>query len=362
MPKQNVYALILAGGRGTRFWPRSRTRRAKQVLDFLGTGTLIQQTVTRLERVVPAERIMILTNDHLRDEIVRQLPQVPRSQIMAEPAQRNTAPAIALAAHILSKRDPDAVMGVFPADHYIARPAAFLKLVRAAYKSAAAGNMALIGIQPRWAETGYGYVEFPKGGVAPGSLDPSPVVRFREKPDLKTATRFVKAGHFCWNAGMFFWRADVFLTELRKHLPKTAALIDSLPAPTGRKFNAALAEVFPQCENISVDYAVLERAKGVVGFAAGDIGWNDVGSWNAVYELAGRDGAGNAARGDALFEAASGNFVDVDASGKLVALLGVKDLIVVDTPDALLVANRHDAQRVGDIVKLLEKQSRKDLL
>lgn len=360
MPQQHLYALILAGGRGTRFWPRSRTRRAKQVLDFLGEGTLIQQTVERLQRVLPPERILILTNDFLRDEIARQLPQVPKAQILAEPAQRNTAPAIALAAHILSKRDPDAVMGVFPADHYIARPAPFVRLVRAAYKTAAAGKIALIGIQPRWPETGYGYVEFPASGVTPGSLAPTPVIRFREKPDLATATAFVNAGHFCWNAGMFFWRADVFLNELRTHLPGTAALIDSLPAPSSRKFAAALTGTFPKCENISVDYAVLEHAENVMGFAAGDIGWNDVGSWSAVYELMKRDSAGNAARGNALFHLASGNFVDAD--GKLVALLGVKDLIVVDTPDALLVANRNDAQSVGELVKLLEKQNRKDLL
>lgn len=358
---QHQYALILAGGRGTRFWPRSRARRAKQVLEIVGAGTLIQQTVKRLEPVVPRERVWILANPVLREEIIRQLPGVPREQVLAEPVARNTAPAIGLAAQILSRVDPDAVLGVFPADHYIARPAAFLRLVRAAYRAAAQGRMALIGIQPRWAETGYGYVEFPEGGVTPGSLKPATVVRFREKPDAATARRFVEAGNYCWNAGMFFWRADVFLQALHTHLPRTAGLLRRLPPHGSRRFRGVLGDVFPLCENISVDYAVLEHAEGVAGFAAGDIGWNDVGSWNAVYELMPRDAEGNAARGDAVLLESSGNLIDAPP-GKLVALAGVNGLIVVDTPDALLVCPRDMAQRVGDIVKLLERRKRGELL
>ena len=360
MKNDHLYALVLAGGRGTRFWPRSRRHRSKQVLEFLGAGTLIQQTVARLEKLVPRERVWVLTNEHLRDEIARQLPGVPRRQIVAEPAQRNTAPPIGLAAKILREADADAVMGIFPADQYIARPAAFLKTVRAAYHAAAAGRMAILGIQPRWAETGYGYIEFPPGRMKPGSLEPVEIVRFREKPDAETAQLFVEAGHFGWNAGMFFWRADVFLNALREHLPQTAALLETLPKFGARAFAAKLAEVFPQCENISVDYAVLERAKGVVGLAAGDIGWSDVGSWNAVYDLLPKDAQGNAARSEVLFERASGNLVD--APGKFVALLGVDDLIVVETPDALLITRREHTQRVGDVVKILEKQKREELL
>src|ERR1700676_2560255 len=179
----NYYGLILAGGRGTRFWPRSRRSHAKQVLRFGGERSLIQQTVDRLRPVLPPERIWILSNDHLRAEIVRQLPEVPKSQILAEPTQRNTAPAIGLAAHILQSIDTNAVMGVFPSDHMISKPARYLRFVRAALKAAAEGKIAVLGIQPRWPETGYGYIEFPKG-VSAGSLDPLPVRNFREKPDL----------------------------------------------------------------------------------------------------------------------------------------------------------------------------------
>ena len=354
-----AYGLILAGGRGTRFWPRSRRSSAKQVLRFFGERSLIQQTVDRLRPVIPPERIWVMTNDHLRAEIVRQLPDVPARQILAEPAQRNTAPAIGLAAHILHSVDSDAVMGVFPADQLIAKARDYTRLLKPAFAAAREGKIAVLGIKPRWAETGYGYIEFPKG-IQAGAPHPSPVLKFREKPDALTAAEFVSAGNFYWNAGMFFWRASVLLESLRQFLPKTASLLDGLPAFSSRQFAARVRDTFPQCENISIDYAVLERAPNVVGLAAGDIGWNDVGSWNAVYELLSRDAHGNAIPSDTLVEDSSGMYVD--AKGKLVALLGVKDLIVVDTPDALLIADRRRAQEVGDLVKKLEKSGRHDLL
>src|ERR1035437_8913756 len=349
----HLYGLILAGGRGTRFWPRSRRANAKQILKFFGDRSLIQQTVDRLRPVLPPERIWILTNDRLRAEIVKQLPEVPKKQILAEPAQRNTDPAIGLAAHILQSIDPEAVMGVFPADHVIGKPRDYVKVIRPAFKAAKEGKIVVLGIEPRWAETGYGYIEMAKAQ--------GPVTSFREKPDAATAEEFLKAGNFYWNAGMFFWKASVLLDELRKYLPKTATLIAGLPAFSSRQFAARLAEIFPRCENISIDYAVLEKAANVVGIPAGDIGWNDVGSWNAVYELQPRDAQGNAVRGDALIQDSGGNYVDA-AKSKLIALLGVHDLIVVDTPDALLIADRRRAQQVGDLVKQLEKEKRDNLL
>jgi mannose-1-phosphate guanylyltransferase len=358
MAGAHLYGLILAGGRGTRFWPRSRRAQAKQVLKFFGERSLIQQTVDRLRPVLPPEKIWILTNDHLRAEIVKQLPEVPKKQILAEPAQRNTAPAIGLAAHILQSIDPDAVMGVFPADHVIGKPRDYLRLVRPAFRAAQEGKIVVLGIQPRWAETGYGYVEFSGTPVA-GSL--VQVKSFREKPDAATAEEFLKAGNFYWNAGMFFWKTSVLLDSLRMFLPKTAAMIAALPAFSHRQFGAKLAEVFPRCENISIDYAVLEKAANVVGIPAGEIGWNDVGSWDAVYELQPRDREANALRADALVLDSTGNYVD-GGKKKLIALLGVRDLIVVDTPDALLIADRNRAQQVGDLVKQLEKQKRDNLL
>lgn len=357
---KNLYGLILAGGRGTRFWPMSRRANAKQVLRLFGDQSLIQQTVDRLKPVLPPERIWILTNDHLHAEIVKQLPEVPAKQILAEPAQRNTAPAIGLAAQILNRIDQDSVMGVFPADHVIGNERSYVRQLKPAIKAAQAGKIVVLGIQPRWAETGYGYIEFPKG-VQPGRGDVLNVKRFREKPEAKTAEKFLRAGNFYWNAGMFFWKTSVLLDALREFQPKTASLLASLPAFGQRGFSARLAESFPLCENISIDYAVLERSKDVVGLPTGDFGWNDVGSWNAVHELTKRDKQGNAVRATAaLVQESSGNFVD--GAKKLVALLGVHDLVIVDTPDALLVADRKRAQEVGDLVKLLEKRGDHHLL
>ena len=358
MPRAHHYGLILAGGRGTRFWPRSRKRHAKQVLSVTGERTLIQATVDRLKPVIPAARIWILTNDFVRDEIVRQLPEVPPSQIIAEPAQRNTAPAIALAAHILHSVDPKAVFGVFPSDHVIGKPKRYLEFVRAALRAAEKGGIGVLGIRPRWPETGYGYIEFEKRAAA--SLVPRAVASFREKPDAKTAQKYLRAGRYCWNAGMFFWKAETVLEAMRRHQPKTATLISSLPGFTHPAFAAKLAEAFPRCDNISIDYGVIEHAENVYGLACDEFGWNDVGSWNAVYELLPHDAAGNAARSELLSAGSSGNYVD--CGRKLVTLLGVKDLIIVDTPDALLVADRSRAQQVGDIVKLLEKNKREELL
>ncbi len=354
------HALILAGGRGTRFWPRSRKACAKQVLDLTGQGPLIRLTLDRLAPLVEAQNVWVLTSAPLRNAIVRLLPEVPPNQILAEPEGRNTAPAIGLAAKIMLDSDPRAVMGVFPADHHIGRPAAFQRLARAAWKEAAWGRMVLLGIEPRWPETGYGYIEFPAGSLKPGSLKPAPVLRFREKPDLKTAKRYVKSGNFLWNAGIFFWPAQLYLERLRECLCSTSEKISALPPFGHRAFPRRLAELFPQCDNISVDYAVLEKTPGFAGFAAGDIGWSDLGSFLAVYELLAKDANGNVSRGELLALDSRRNYTD--APGKLVALLGVEDLAIVDTPDALLVARLSEAQRIGEIVKALEARGLANLL
>jgi mannose-1-phosphate guanylyltransferase len=348
----------MAGGRGTRFWPRSRKRNAKQVLRFFGERTLIQQSVDRLRGVIPPENIWVITNEFLQAEIRRQLPEVPKHQVVAEPAQRNTAPCIGLAAQILAGADPEALLGVFPADHLILKETRFRSFVKAAFRAAEAQEIVVLGIQPRWAETGYGYIEFPKK-VRPGDPAAIPVTSFREKPDEKTAKRFVERGNFFWNSGMFFWRVASVLDLMRHYQPKTATLLAGLPAFKSRQFAAKLAEAYPLCESISVDYAIIEKAPQVTGIALDDIGWNDVGSWEAVYELADKDANGNASRGDLVVEGSRGNYVDAH---KTVALVGVDNLIVVDTPDALLVASRSKAQDVSKLVKTLDAQQREEIL
>jgi mannose-1-phosphate guanylyltransferase len=352
------YGLIMAGGRGTRFWPRSRKRNAKQVLKFFGERSLIQQTVDRLKAVIPPENIWVVTNDYLQAEIRKQLPEVPKNQIVAEPAQRNTAPCIALAAQIISQQDPDAVLAVFPADHLILKEARFRGFVKAAFRAAEAASVVVLGIQPRWAETGYGYIEFPKN-LTPGDSSVLNVTSFREKPDAKTAKKFVERGNFFWNAGMFFWRTSSVLDLMRHHLPKTATLLAGLPKFGSKAFAAKLAEIYPLCENISIDYGVIENAEKVSGLALDDIGWNDVGSWEAVYDLAKKDADGNSANGELFTEDSHGNYVD---AGKTVALVGVDNLIIVDTPDALLVGQRSRAQDVSKLVKSIEAKGKEALL
>ncbi len=308
--------------------------------------------------VIPAENIWILTNDYLQAEIRKQLPNVPKQQVIAEPSGQNTAPCIALTAQILHGLAPDAVLGVFPADHLITKEKRFRKFVKEAYKAAEKSTVVVLGIQPRWAETGYGYIEFPQG-VLPGNLETQPVKRFREKPDAGTATKFLRAGHFFWNAGMFFWKASMVLDLMRQHQPKTATLLAGLPKFGSRKFFSELARVYPLCESISVDYAILEKVKSVKGIALDDIGWNDVGSWEAVYELSRKDENGNSFTGEVFVENSLNNYV---SATKPVALVGVDDLVIVDTPDALLVANRRKSQEVSKLVKQLDAMQREELL
>lgn len=352
------YAVIMAGGRGTRFWPKSRRSKAKQVLRLFGERSLIQQAVDRLRGIIPAANIWVITNEFLQAEIRKQLPEIPSRQVIAEPSQRNTAPCIALAAHILAAIDPAAVMGVFPADHLIMDEVRFRKYVKAAFQAAERASVIVLGVRPRWPETGYGYIEFPKE-VKAGAADAQPVIGFREKPDSSTAKQYVERGNFYWNAGMFFWRASAVLDLMRRHQPKTATLLAGLPSLRSRNFAAQLAAVYPLCEDISVDYAILEKADQVAGIALDDIGWNDVGSWAAVYDVAKKDGEANASRGELLAEGSRGNYVDAN---KPVALVGVEDLVIVDTPDALLVANRYRVQDVAKIVKVLDSKKREELL
>ena len=351
MTRPPFHAVILAGGRGTRFWPRSRKKTPKQLLPFHASLSLLQETVVRLAPLIPPERVWILTNDILAPAIRRQLPDVPRHQVIAEPVQRNTAPAIALAARLILQQDPSAVMGVFPSDHLIAKPKPFLQVLSRAVRAAQDDALVVLGLEPRWAETGYGYIEFPNG-TKPGGAIAVPVKRFREKPDKATAARFVKAGRFFWNSGMFVWKARTIDRAIQTLLPKTAAALSTLPSSRFRAFRSKLRQAYPQCDNISIDYGVLEQAANIVGFPCKDFGWNDIGSWQAAYELGIKNVAGNVAHSPIEALDATGNYVD--AAGKFVALVGVHDLVVVDTPDALLICPRAEAQKISALVKALE--------
>jgi mannose-1-phosphate guanylyltransferase len=361
--KISFYPVILAGGRGTRFWPLSRKRRAKQLLALDGKQTMLQQTVSRLLPLAPVSRFWVITNGDLQAEIGRQLPKINKRHIMAEPVGRNTAPAIGLAAFVLLRQDPDAVIGMFPSDHVIGDELRFRQVLKHGIEIAAGGeNIVVLGIQPTRPETGYGYIE---AGYAARESDPLPVRRFTEKPDVQRAAEFLNAGNYYWNSGMFLWSAGTLVNALQEHLPKTAPLLEQIAASFGtRKFGATFSRIYPKCENISVDYAVLEprSAKGEhhsnIFCLPANFGWNDLGSWTALHEH--HVAKTNPADGNLISAAGSftlnaeGNYVH--APGKFVAAVGVSDVIVVETDDALLITTRRNAQDVGKVVKHLDEK------
>jgi mannose-1-phosphate guanylyltransferase len=363
--KANLYPVILAGGRGTRFWPVSRRRRAKQLLALDGNQTMLQQTVARLAPLAPARRFWVITNRDLRPEILRQVRRLLPRQVLAEPVGRNTAPAIGLAAFLLQRIDPTAVIGMFPADQVAADAACFRKRIQQAAMIAGAGeNIVVLGVKPTRAETGYGYIETGEP-VAPGIL---PVRRFTEKPDAARAREFLKSGQHLWNSGLFVWSVRTLVNALREHLPASAARLEKIAAAWGTaKFVSVFQREYPRCQNISIDYAVLEprsargEAKSRLYCILADFGWNDLGSWASLYEHKAAAIGANVIEAAGRFELdASGNYVH--APGKFVAAVGVKDLVVVETEDALLVTTRHRVQDVAKVVKHLEGKKRKDLL
>jgi mannose-1-phosphate guanylyltransferase len=368
-------AVILAGGSGTRFWPRSRKAQPKQVLSLDGDRTMIQNTVERVKPVVSDGQVWIITNDLLAETIAKQLPDVTAKHILREPAARNTAPACGLAAFLLERRSPDAVLGVFPSDHTIGDVARFRRVVRAgAALARRTAAIVVLGVSPSRPETGYGYIELGaaidpivEGGE---SIPVRRVHRFTEKPDKAKAKRFLRSGNYAWNSGMFLWTAKTLVDAMREHQPKIAELLEKIAEAWGTpKFDKVFAELYPQCESISIDYAVLEprSAKGEgrseLYCLPGDFAWSDLGSWAALHEhVAERTESHNAN----VFE--TEHHVEIASTGcyvfspnKTVALVGVKDLVIVETDDAILITTREGSQDVGKVVAELKNTGRHDL-
>lgn len=362
--------IILAGGSGTRFWPRSRKARAKQVLTLDGERTMIQRTLDRLTPLAPPRDIWVITNNLLSSTICGQLNCVPPDQILSEPAARNTAPAAGLAAFLIERIAPNAVLGIFPADHTIANEPAFLSVIEQAVTIAAEGeNMVVLGVTPTRAETGYGYIETGEAACN-GAVR---VRRFTEKPNRERAEEFLAAGNYHWNSGIFIWSARTLASAMREHLPETAPHLEAIAAAWGTPdFARIFAELYPLCENISVDYAVLEprSAKGEhhsnIYCLPADFGWNDLGSWAALYEhqVAAKK---NSDAHSNVTESAGTLVIDsqrnyVYSPKKFVSLVGVRDLVVVETEDALLITTRDGSQDVGKVVKQLAATGREDLI
>jgi len=369
-------AVVLAGGSGTRFWPRSRRARAKQVLQLDGERTMIQQTVARLEDMMPGHEVWVITNELLHGTIAAQLPEVRADRILTEPEARNTAPACALAAFLLARDSPEAVIGIFPSDHTIGNVARFHMILRAGIKLASiGGKIVVLGVPPTRAETGYGYIELGEA-VAPTTVGGEAipvrrVKRFTEKPVAAMARSFVRQGSYVWNSGMFLWSARTLCEAIREHQPGMVEPLEKIAAAWGTAaFDAAFAEWYPQCESISIDYAVLEprSAKGEVASELyclpADFAWNDLGSWAALHEFVSESTEAVDAN---VVESAHDVRIDssgcyVFAPGKAVALVGVKDLVVVETDDALLITTRDGSQDVGKVVAELKKSGRTDLI
>ncbi|HEY6078458.1 MAG TPA: mannose-1-phosphate guanylyltransferase [Polyangiaceae bacterium] len=356
---RHVYTLVLAGGSGTRFWPASRKTRPKQVL---GMGpdpsrSLIAHTLRRVEALCHPEQMLVATGEALIDVTREALPELGPEAFIAEPIARNTAPCIAWGAQVIARRDPEAVVMVLPSDHHIADEAEFQRILRRALESAASGVITTVGIRPTRPETGYGYIEAEEE-QAPGVLAAK---RFVEKPDRETAQRYVESGKYFWNSGMFFFRAADMLRAVEQHLPEVHQGLALMAEALGRGEQAerdATRQAFSMMPSISIDHGIMEKVSPLA-VVPGSFGWSDLGSWHTIWELGKRDPADNVGPDDALFVDAHRNLIEdlrVNKTKRTVALLGVSDLCVVETEDAVLIMPRERAQDVRSIVEELARR------
>jgi len=359
-----LHAVIMAGGAGTRFWPASRTALPKQLLRLGGERTLIQATLDRLGDLVPAERTLVVTNQQLVSLVREQLPQLPAAAVVGEPCKRDTAPCVALAAALALRTDPAAVQVVMPADHVIQTDRDFQRAIQHAVNLVAAGPQRIVtfGIRPSYPATTFGYIQLDRqrpiaaaqqeSGDSEGSLKTYAVEKFREKPAVELAQDFVESGEFLWNSGIFVWRADTVLRAIGKYAPEIMEPIQRIAAAADRDFENVLQAEFPRIEGRSIDYAVMEHYPEVVVVEA-PFGWDDVGTWNSLSRLIPADEAGHNV---------VGRHVSIDSSqcviqatpGHLVVTVGVSQLIVVQTPDATLVASRGSEEQLRQVVPALQ--------
>jgi mannose-1-phosphate guanylyltransferase len=355
-----MYIVILAGGSGTRFWPLSRGKNPKQLMSILGGKSMLQRTVERVLPLTP-KRVLVVTNTLQAGETTAQLEQYRdrvRIDIVEEPAGRNTAPAIGLAAAMIAHHDPQGLMVVLPADHYITNEEEFHLAVDKGTHSARNGYLVTIGIVPSRPETGYGYIEVEAETRGSG---PYPVKRFVEKPNLEKAMQFLEAGNFFWNSGMFIWRADIIVSRIREHMPTLASALDNLVFSgdvwESSDLKPQILAMYQSISGESIDYGVMEKAENVV-VVPGSFGWSDVGSWSALPEVIENDSAENVVVNVREFVSVDSGKCVVSGGGKVVALVGVHDLVIVDTDDALLVCGTERAQ---DVKKIVEELQRRDL-
>ncbi len=361
MIDQSFYAIIPAGGSGTRLWPLSRANKPKFLLPLPGPRTMIQETVHRLKPITdPTDRYIITGAAHAA-AIARQVPEIPDEQIIIEPTARGTGPAIGLGVAIAARRDPDAITGSFAADHVVEQPEAFIDTVKAAIEVAREGYLVTIGIPPGHPETGYGYI---RSGTSIGQFNGLPaykVVEFKEKPDLPTAKNYVESGEYLWNASMFVWKASTLLEEMHRWLPDVYSALERIADVWNTPSReTTFARIWPSIESVTIDHGILERSDRVA-VVPGDFGWSDLGDWHGLGELLSLNDEQNAVVGCDVIGIDSHDTV-VYGNNRTVALVGVDNLIVVDTPDVILVCNRSRAQSVKDIVEALKGRNSTELL
>ena len=355
---EKTFAVIMAGGVGARFWPASRAARPKQLLDLTGSGaTMIAATLARLAPEIPAERVLVVTGRATAEAVRDALPSIPRENVLAEPVGRNTAPCIGWAALHARRREPDAVLAVLPSDHLVRAPEEFRAALRTAVRVARTGALVTCGVTPDRPETGFGYVELGEA-VTDGVRR---VVRFVEKPDLDTAKGYVASGRFVWNSGMFFFSAARVLAEIARQMPELMRGLEAIDGGIAAGDEKAVVDrVFPKLPAQSIDYGVMEGAAGISCVPV-DFGWSDLGSWSAAHDLTPKDAEGNAFGADVVAIDARGCLVRAP-SDLLVALVGVEDLVVVDTGDCLLVCRKDRSQDVKRVLDILRERGRTDLL
>jgi mannose-1-phosphate guanylyltransferase len=354
------YAVIMAGGVGTRLWPLSRRERPKQSLRLIGERTMFEHTVDRLASLFSPEEILVVTDSRHLNELVAQAPELPPDNYISEPEGRGTAPCVGLAAIHLRRRDPDAVMAVLTADHYIADSNRFREVLGAAREVAEDGHLVTLGIEPSSASTGYGYIKQGKSlGKAEG-LSVFQVERFTEKPSPETALRMVESGDYSWNSGMFVWRLDRIMGEYQRQMPELYVALAEIEGTIGTAgYEPTLGRVWERVEKQAIDYGIMEHAKDVAVIPV-DIGWSDVGSWASVSKLLPSDDEGNAILGPHVCIDTHDTLLLSDE--RLIATIGVEGLVVIDTEDAVLICPREREQEVRSLVQLLEEQGRREYL
>lgn len=360
-----IYPVIMAGGSGTRFWPLSRRTRPKQFLALAGDAPLLAATVGRLPPLAKADRTYVVCGPAHAAAARRMVPQLPKENFIVEPCARNTAPCVGLAAIHVAARDPKGIIAMLPADHHVGRPEAFRDAISAAAQLAEGGAIATIGIRPNRPETGYGYLKLgprmPVAGKAKARFQAHKVERFVEKPDVVTAARYLADGSYLWNSGIFVFRTDVILDEIRRAMPVLGEQLDAIARTLGTpRYKRTLTRVFPECPSISIDYGVMEKSARIAVVPA-EFGWSDVGSFAALPEVRATDHLGNVAEGDAMVIDGR-NDVVLATRDRPVAVIGLDDVIVVDAGDAVLVCRRDRAQDVRKAVEELQRRGREELL